>query len=113
MGLPSSFFLLPSSFFLLPSSFLLPPSSFFLWPSSFFLLPSSFFLHSFLVADHPRVDHLRAVSHHLFDQSLLHQLNESPPGEGTSHLQPLRHDGGCDELVSGDLLVQLVIGAPH
>merc|ERR1740131_540101 len=64
-----------------------------------------------LVADHPRVDHLRAVSHHLFDQSLLHQLNESPPDEGASHLKPLRHDGGCDELVSGDLLVQLVIGA--
>ena len=59
-----------------------------------------------LVADHPRVDHLRAVSHHLmkekkglvckifddfsfhlFDQSLLHQLNESPPGEGASHLE--------------------------
>ena len=34
----------------------------------------------------------------------------------TIHLQPLGDDGGCDELVGGDLLVQLVVGAlvtPH
>ena len=29
----------------------------------------------------------------------------------TIHLQPLGDDGGCDELVGGDLLIQLVIGA--
>ena len=29
----------------------------------------------------------------------------------TIHLQPLGDDGGCDELVGGDLLVQLVVGA--
>ena len=27
------------------------------------------------------------------------------------HLQPLGYDGGSDELVGGDFLVQLVIGA--
>merc|ERR1719308_89817 len=64
-----------------------------------------------LVPDHPGVDHLGAVSNHLLDQTLLHQLNKSSPGEGSTHLQPLGDDGGSDELVGGDLLVQLVIGA--
>merc|ERR1719204_368108 len=43
-----------------------------------------------LVADHPRVDHLRAVSHHLFDQSLRHQLNESPPARPRRLPRPRR-----------------------
>merc|ERR1711971_1361466 len=42
-----------------------------------------------LIPDHPGVDHLRAVSDNLLDQSLLHELNKSPSGEGTTHLQPL------------------------
>merc|ERR1712192_43619 len=64
-----------------------------------------------LIPDHPGVDHLGTVSDNLLDQSLLHELNKSPSGEGTTPLQPLRDDGGSDELVGGDLLVQLVIGA--
>merc|ERR1719385_218025 len=64
-----------------------------------------------LVPDHPGVDHLGAVSDHLLDQALLHQLDKSSPGEGATHLQPLGDDGWSDELVGGDLLVQLVIGA--
>ena len=68
-----------------------------------------------LAADHPGVNHLGAVAHHLLDQSLLHQFSQSPPGEGSTNLQP-GDDGGCDEVVGGDLLVQLVVGAlvtPH
>merc|ERR1719458_855047 len=64
-----------------------------------------------LVPDHPGVDHLGAVSDHLLDQALLHKLNQSTSGEGATHLQPLGNDGGGDELVGWDLLVQLVIGA--
>merc|ERR1719458_785724 len=64
-----------------------------------------------LIPDHPGVDHLGAVSDHLLDQALLHQLNQSTCGEGATHLQPLGNDGGGDELVGWDLLVQLVIGA--
>ena len=59
-----------------------------------------------LIPDHPCVDHLRTVGHHLetseksndtivlsfssyhlLNQSLLHKLNKSPPGEGTSYLE--------------------------
>merc|ERR1719239_513634 len=65
----------------------------------------------FLISDHPGVDHLGAVRDNLLDQALLHQLNKSPPGEGPTNLQPLGYDGGSDELVGGDFLVQLVIGA--
>merc|ERR1719458_298454 len=64
-----------------------------------------------LVPDHPGVDHLGAVSDHLLDKALLHQLNQSTSGEGATHLQPLGDNGGSDELVGGNLLIQLVIGA--
>ena len=38
-----------------------------------------------LAADHPGVNHLGAVAHHLLDQSLPHQLSQSPPGEGSTN----------------------------
>lgn len=38
------------------------------------------------------------------------QFLEGVPGQRATDLQPLRHDGGCDELVVGDFFVQLVVG---
>lgn len=38
------------------------------------------------------------------------QLLEGVSGQRPADLQPLGHDGGGDELVVGDLFVQLVIG---
>ena len=70
---------------------------------------------TFLIPDHPGVDHLEAVSDHLLDQALLHQVNKRlllrarlarEPRTFSTHLQPL----GDDEFVSGDLLAQLVLG---
>ena len=37
------------------------------------------------------------------------QFLEGIPGQGATDLQPFRNDGGCDELVVRDLLVQLLI----
>lgn len=41
--------------------------------------------------------------------TLLPELNECSPGEGSPDLQPLRDDGGCDQLVLGHFLVQFLV----
>ena len=35
----------------------------------------------------PGVDHLGPVGHHATDQTLLLELNQGPPGKGSTHLQ--------------------------
>merc|ERR1712212_372761 len=56
------------------------------------------------------VDHLGAVGNDLPDETLLSQFNQSFPGQRSSHLQSLRNNAGSDELVSGNLFVQFVVG---
>merc|ERR1719309_553937 len=58
----------------------------------------------------PGVDHLRTVSDNLLDLALLLEFDESFPGERAPDLQPLGDDGRSDELVSGHLLQQLLVG---
>merc|ERR1719391_583060 len=63
----------------------------------------------FVVLGNPGVDHLGTVVDNSLDETLLFQFNQSLPGQRSADLQPLGNDAGSDELVSGDLLVQLVI----
>merc|ERR550519_816015 len=66
--------------------------------------------HSLVInGDHAGVDHLRAVLDNLLDETFLCQLDESPPGQRSSDLEPFTDDGRSDELVGGDLFVQFVV----
>jgi hypothetical protein len=51
------------------------------------------------------------ASSHLPDETLLLELEKSPASQRPADLQPLRHNARGDELVGGNLLVQLVIRA--
>ena len=59
----------------------------------------------------PGVDDLAVVFEDQFHHSLGQHLLQRPPSERRPYLQSLRDHCRCDELVVGDLLVELVVGA--
>ena len=50
------------------------------------------------------------MGNNLPDQALGIQLPQGLSGDGTANLKPFTDDGRSDELVSGDFLLQLVVG---
>lgn len=57
----------------------------------------------------PCVDDLAVVLDNLFDESLLEQFLKCLAGKRASHLESLRDNRGCDQLVAGHLFEKLVV----